>query len=162
MGRLRFVGIPVLVECRCPRCHGQYWLDLPVGHALLHPVSINAKTGLVRFDGLDWYPKMLRRCIQSRPAAGTPPLGRTPMDGQWILSTTSRRTSARPGTWNWSLSRRNAAPGVARVKLMMNHRLLTLMRSCMRETSNEAAAIALCRARLANDRELLRSVIEPA
>ena len=45
---------------------------------------------------------------------------------------------------------------------MMNRRLLTLMRSCMRETSNAVAAIALCRARLANDRDLLRSVIEPA
>src|SRR5262245_36539900 len=74
VGQLRFAGIPVLAECSCPRCEDQYWLALPVGHALLHPTVINARTGVVHFDGLDWYPKILRRCVQSRTAPATPPI----------------------------------------------------------------------------------------
>jgi hypothetical protein len=68
---LHFAGIPVFAECSCSSCHTRYWVDLPAGHALLHPTVISSD-GQVYFDGLDWYSKVLQAILKSRSAAKSP------------------------------------------------------------------------------------------
>lgn len=71
LGRIRFAGMPIFVECRCEGCGREYWLDWPAGHALLHPTLIDADDGSLYFDGSEWYPRRLQRCLATRtsPAA---------------------------------------------------------------------------------------------
>ena len=64
---LHFAGIPVFAECTCSSCHSRYWVDLPAGHALLHPTVISSN-GNVYFDGLDWYSKIAQNIFRSRSA----------------------------------------------------------------------------------------------
>jgi hypothetical protein len=66
LGSPCFAGMPVFASGQCARCSEDYLLDLPAGHALLHPALIQCRTGAVFHDGLDWYPKALLRIIQSR------------------------------------------------------------------------------------------------
>jgi hypothetical protein len=68
---LHFAGIPVFAECTCSSCHTRYWVDLPAGHALLHPTVISGD-GKVYFDGLDWYSRVLQAIFQSRSGAKSP------------------------------------------------------------------------------------------
>jgi|SRR5579859_1286159 len=66
LGPMCFAGMPVLVECRCPNCGGDYWLDWPAGHALLHPTIIHRDDGSLYFDGSEWYPRRLQRLLRTR------------------------------------------------------------------------------------------------
>ena len=65
---VHFAGIPVFAECTCSSCHNRYWVDLPAGHALLHPTVIS-EDERVYFDGLDWYSRLLQTIFQSRSDA---------------------------------------------------------------------------------------------
>jgi hypothetical protein len=57
----------VFAECTCSSCGTRYWVDLPAGHALLHPTMIS-NDGRVYYDGLDWYSRILQNIFRTRSA----------------------------------------------------------------------------------------------
>jgi hypothetical protein len=61
-----FAGMPILVDAHCPGCRRRYWLHWPTGHALLHPVIVDAASLSVHVDGKPWYAKRVLRCLGSR------------------------------------------------------------------------------------------------
>jgi len=70
LGPIHFAGMPVFVDCHCNGCGSKYWLDWPAGHALLHPTLIHPDDDSLYFDGLDWYPRRVQRCL----ATGADPI----------------------------------------------------------------------------------------
>jgi FkbM family methyltransferase len=58
---LHFAGWRSLVRGSCGRCHRRFLQDLPTGHALLHPASLDLDSGeILAAPGSEWFSAPLR------------------------------------------------------------------------------------------------------
>lgn len=60
--KIVIAGMQCMVEAVCPSCGTEYYVDLPVAHAIQNQHFINAKTGeIVKFKSSNWLTKVLEQ-----------------------------------------------------------------------------------------------------
>jgi hypothetical protein len=73
--RIVIPGMRCLAEASCPSCGVIYYVDMPVGHAIRSPITLNMKTGEV-YDSRNivWFSSLLKNSFENKVVADIVPV----------------------------------------------------------------------------------------